>query len=245
MLRPQFSKHLYQDLSIFCEHVDNLIARVAEHGHSLVGLDMQPLFFRLTLDVSTTLLFDDSTYSLRADWAGKETEFAKHFAIAQDFVVQRFRYLNLYWLAGGRPFLKACASVHQFVDNIIERRETNLKAGVEGGRYYFIDAIANETQDRKALRSQLINTLLAGRDTTAVLLTWTLWVFAPSIEIQSELTLSSYLLPRYPDVLQRVRAEINSVFGPGEELTRDGIRKMKYLANVLKESMFSKTPSLI
>jgi len=49
-----------------------------------------------------------------------------------------------------------------------------MKAQDAGGRYVFIDAIAEESRDPNALRDQLVNILLAGRDTTACLLSWVL-----------------------------------------------------------------------
>lgn len=108
MLRPQFSRQQYQDLDILREHVDNLIACITESDQSL---DLQPLFFRFTLDTTSAFLFGESTYSLRANQAGEDVQFAESFDIAQDYVVQRYRYLDLYWLIGGRRFRDACASV--------------------------------------------------------------------------------------------------------------------------------------
>ncbi len=48
-LHPQFLRQQYQDLDILREHVDNLMYCILENGQSL---DVQPLFFRLTLDTS-------------------------------------------------------------------------------------------------------------------------------------------------------------------------------------------------
>lgn len=171
MLRPQFSRQLYQDLDILRTHVDDLIKCILDEGQSL---DLQPLFFRFTLDTTSAFLFGDSTYSLRANQSGEDIQFAESFDIAQDYVVQRYRYLDLYWLIGGRRFREACASVHHFIENIIDRRLTKQEKPSEHGRYVFIDAIAEDSRDRTALRDQLINILLAGRDTTACLLSWIL-----------------------------------------------------------------------
>ena len=172
MLRPQFSRQQYQDLDILREHVDDLIRCIPGKGQSL---DLQPLFFRFTLDTTSAFLFGESTYSLRANQSGEDVQFAESFDIAQDYVVQRYRYLDLYWLIGGRRFREACSQVHHFIENIIDRRLTKSKKSPEGnGRYVFIDAIAEDSRDRTALRDQLINIMLAGRDTTACLLSWTL-----------------------------------------------------------------------
>lgn len=61
------------------------------------------------------------------------------------------------------------------MDSIIDSRNEEYEEAMgEKDRYVFFDAIAESSKDRKALRAQLLNVLLAGRDTTACLLTWTL-----------------------------------------------------------------------
>ena len=172
MLRPQFARHQYQDLDILREHVDNLIGCIRAGGNAV---DLQPLFFRFTLDTTSAFLFGESTYSLKSNQSGEEMKFASNFDIAQDYVVQRYRYLDLYWLIGGRRFREACASVHHFIEDLIKRRQSASNNHTEKtGRYVFIDAIAEDVGNQTALRDQLVNIMLAGRDTTACLLSWIL-----------------------------------------------------------------------
>jgi len=62
--------------------------------------------------------------------------------------------------------------------------------------------------------------LLAGRDTTACCLSWTF-----------------RLLVRHDTVMDRLRREISSVMGNSEYPTREQIKRMPYLACVIKESL--------
>lgn len=57
-------------------------------------------------------------------------------------------------------------------------------------------------------------------------------------QIGSSLTgyLNSFLLVRYPEVLNKLRTEIESVTGDKTDLQREDLKQMPYLANVLKES---------
>lgn len=172
LLRPQFSRQQYQKLDVFSEHVDNLLACLSRADEVV---DLQPLFFRFTLDTTSAFLFGESTYSLKTSGFKNGIRFAHDFDIAQDYVAKRFRLLDLYWLIGGSKFREACRSVHGFVDNIIEKRQgSTLSSKNEDGRYLFFDVVAQDSKDPAALRGQLINILLAGRDSTASLLTWTL-----------------------------------------------------------------------
>lgn len=170
LLRPQFEHKQYDDLELFQEVVDNLISVLPENG----TVDLQPLFFRLTLDTTTAFLFGDSVDSLRASTTAGEPTFATAFNTAQDFVAKRLRLQDLYWLVGGRSFTAACKEVHRFADQIIDRNLSRHDEGSSPGKYVFLDFLEQHTSNRIELRSQIINILVAGRDTTACLLSWTL-----------------------------------------------------------------------
>jgi cytochrome P450 len=172
MLRPQLQHKQYESLGIFRTAVDDLVQRLQD---SSGVIDLQPLFFRLTLDTTTAFLFGESVRSLITPEAVGERTFATAFNTAQRWVTNRFRLLDLYWLIDGKEFRQACQDVHHFADQIIDR---NLSADriddKNAGNYVFLDTVAKVTTDRTALRGQIINLLTAGRDTTACLLSWTL-----------------------------------------------------------------------
>lgn len=92
LLRPQFARNQYKDLSVFKEHMDNLISNIPTKG-GIVNL--QPLFFRFTLDTTTAFLFGESVYSLSPDRSLDESEFANAFNIAQGYMARRFRLLDV------------------------------------------------------------------------------------------------------------------------------------------------------
>ncbi|KAL8781831.1 MAG: hypothetical protein Q9213_005833 [Squamulea squamosa] len=216
LLRPQFAHKQYDDLELFREVVDNLMRVLPEKGM----VDLQPLFFRLTLDTTTAFLFGDSVDSLRASNTAGESIFASAFNTAQDFLAKRMRLQDLYWLVGGRSFTAACKEVHRFADQIIDRNLSRDKEGRNSGKYVFLDFLEKHTATRTELRSQIINILVAGRDTTACLLSWTF-----------------FLLVRHPNVLAKLREEISSTLQGSTEITRSDLRHMNYLQNVLKETL--------
>lgn len=172
ILRPQFQHKQYENLEVFRPAVDDLIDRLQESSGTV---DLQPLFFRLTLDTTTTFLFGESVRSLATLEAIEDNSFASAFDTAQQWVTTRFRLLDLCWLINGREFRQACHDVHKFADQIIDRNLSSQRSTNEdSGRYIFLDTVAKTTSDRDALRGQVINLLAAGRDTTACLLSWTL-----------------------------------------------------------------------
>ena len=76
MLRPNFSRSQVGDLDTFETHVQHLINAIPRDGSTV---DLQPLFFRLTVDSATEFLFGESTNCLAP---GLETKSLDSFAEA-------------------------------------------------------------------------------------------------------------------------------------------------------------------
>jgi cytochrome P450 len=162
----------YENLDVFWDSVNSLIGIIRKASGVI---DLQPLFFWLTLDTTTAFLFGESVQSLTTPEAVGEQTFASAFNTAQQWVTKRFRLLDLYWLINPPEFRKACRDIHRFADQIIDRNLSSEREGDKAsGKYVFLDAVAQKSKDRTALRGQIINILTAGRDTTACLLSWTL-----------------------------------------------------------------------
>ncbi|KAF6232474.1 hypothetical protein HO173_009354 [Letharia columbiana] len=85
-------------------------------------------------------------------------------------------------------------------------------------RYVFLYELAKHSGNEKELRDQVINTLIAGRDTTASLMSSTLFV-----------------LSRRPDVWAKLHAEVATL--NGKPPTFDQIKDLKYLRNLLHEAL--------
>ena len=186
LLRKQFIRVQYQNLDHFHEHVDNLINRLPSSG----VVDLQPLFFDLALDTATALLFGRSVYSLRAgiDQHKENKLFAESFNIAQEGLAKRFRIAPWHFLYNPPAFRKACANVHRFVERYIQDLDLENSERRVVKKEGFIRQIAEESASLEELRDQLLNVLLAGRDTTACCLSWTLYVLGPEFPSNSVLT---------------------------------------------------------
>lgn len=218
LLRKQFARTQYQNLEHFREHVDNLIDCLpTPYG----VVDLQPLFFNLTLDTTTALLLGRSVHSLKGESGSTNRTFQENFNRAQEGLAKRFRIAPWQSLYNPTKFRNACADVHQFVDDYISEWDVRRKTGIQGSSSYgFIDELARASSGAQAVRDQLLNILLAGRDTTACSLSWTF-----------------RLLVRHPRAMSRLREEIISVIGEEHYPTREQIRRMPYLATVVKESL--------
>jgi len=181
LLRKQFVRAQYRDLRCLHEHAANLISCLPVDG----DVDLQPLFFNLTMDVVTELLFGRSVYTLRAqiDQAEENKVFAESFHVAQEGLAKRFRLAPFHFVYNPRSFREACKRVHEFVERYID--EQGFMEKTQFGKEdagddqqdpdsWFITQIAKGSASANDLRDQLLNVFFAGRDSTACCLSWTL-----------------------------------------------------------------------
>ena len=168
LLRRPFLKSHYQDLQGFREHTDSLIAGLAS---SSGVVDLQPFFFRFTLATTTALIFGQSVDGLE----DAQQTFAQDFDYASRISSIRSRLQDVYWAYNPARYKRACKGIKEFANGFVERalREKD-ETGSETDRYAFIRDLYDEMRDPLLVRDQLVNVLLAGRDTTACLLSWTL-----------------------------------------------------------------------
>jgi len=107
-------------------------------------------------------------------------DFGYAFDLSQSFLATRGRLSDKYWLHNPKEFKEACNSCHEFIDNIVHlalskklrTAQPEKQSEKQKEKYIFLEALVAETQDPIELRSQLLHILLAGRDTTASLLSW-------------------------------------------------------------------------
>ncbi|KAK4938643.1 hypothetical protein LTR10_020911 [Elasticomyces elasticus] len=144
--------------------------------------------------------------------------FGQNFDNMMRGVGYRTRMLDMYWLYDTPSFRRSIRGVHQFADHYVQLALSNQKPTLEKGsfsdgtedsssRYTFLTALAAETQDPVVLRSQLLNILLAGRDTTAGLIGYIFHILS---------------LPRNEQWYRWLRAAIIRDFGPYQQSPGQG-----------------------
>ncbi|KAL8993141.1 MAG: hypothetical protein Q9169_006573 [Polycauliona sp. 2 TL-2023] len=215
MLRRPFVKMHYQNLTSFGEHVEDLIQSLKQCSGVV---DLQPYCFRFTLATTTALIFGQPIKDYGND---TQHQFAMGFDYASLVSAVRIRLADFYWVYSPSGFTQSCTTVKEyatmFVDQAMKDRADATKMADE--RYAFIQDLYDEYKDPILVRDQLVNVLIAGRDTTAALLSWTF-----------------FLLVRHPPVLARLRQEISSVVGDNVTLDRSHIQRLRWLRCVINET---------
>ncbi|KAJ5113103.1 N-alkane-inducible cytochrome P450 [Penicillium angulare] len=214
LIRPGFTRSQVSDLETFETHVQALIKCLpTENG---VTVDLQPLFFNLTIDSATDFLLGHSVHTQGSAPGTASQEFSEGFDYAASFLHKREEVGKLAFLVGGRKFKEACANVHKFTDGYIHEA---LRGGNKVGRYNLLAELAEQSNDPIQIRNELLNILLAARDTTAGLLSS---VF--------------YLLSRNPEKWNKLNQEIEAMAG-GQIPDYKVLKEMPYLKAVLNETL--------
>ncbi|KAL8837179.1 MAG: hypothetical protein Q9170_002641 [Blastenia crenularia] len=224
LLRPNFARAQIADLDSFERHIRHLIEAIPRDGSTV---DIQELFFRLTIDSATEFLFGESTNCLAPGASTKNAkEFANAFNRSQEVAGDASRNIPLLTNLLPKPGVKRDIKyVHDFVDHYVQlglRRQRNRdieKSASKGGeRYVFLHELVQVIHDPIRLRSELLNILLAGRDSTASLL-GNVW----------------FMLARRPDVWAKLRQEVDDL--NGKRPTFEQIKNMRYLRYILNETL--------
>lgn len=132
----------------------------------------------------------------------------------------------LEWLGGRREYKKALSYLAELADGIIRDRIDSGQAGQVGDVLDIMLTTADKASGRQLdlvnIRQQMITFLAAGYDTTSGLLQFTL-----------------YYMLKNPDVLAKVYAEVDEVFGDDLSVipAATQIPQLKYLLQVMKEAL--------
>ncbi|KAK0641946.1 oxidoreductase-like protein [Cercophora newfieldiana] len=223
LVRPQFARDQINDLDLIERHVQQLFSAIdRSHQVSKEGwtpeFDLQPLFYNMALDITTELIYGYSAGSQdpngRAELPvipGYDTpdrqNIGMHMDAGKACVETRGALWKYRWLLPTKALNAHCAAVHKYSewfvrlrlqrgDNYLSKIESE-SGDVSKKRYVLLDELAKVTQDPVELRSQTLNILTAGRDTTAALMGW---IF--------------YFLSRHKDVFDKLREQTLNSFGP-------------------------------
>ncbi|KAG8959345.1 hypothetical protein FRC00_001703 [Tulasnella sp. 408] len=241
LARPYFARERVSDYNTFQRHSAKVCDILINHAKQSRPCDVQDLFARFTMDTAGEFLFgrdDFGTLDMPLTQPGAEMvegaksatveggygSFVNAFETAQVLITKRLA-MGPYGWAMAEFFNDSVKKHTRVVDSYLEpivrdavQRRKNLKPEEKGEYESFLDHLADSTSDVQLIKDQLLNILLAARDTTAQLLSWT-----------------CYVLALHPDIMDRLRQEVLATYGESEEPTFENIKTLKYLRAVLDE----------
>ena len=240
LARPQFTRENINDLEGTEKACRDLI-RVIEVDASqnwTQPVNLRPLLYRFTLDAATTFFFGKSVNSqliaagmheagLSAnDSRALSEDFDKAWTECSEWMAARIRLQGLYWLSNGPKYNKAVERVRDFANHYVQlalksHSQSKTEIDLQTRRFSLLEGLAQDTSNPIELRDQILSLLMAGRETTANLLSWTFLLLAQNRATQAKL-----------------RAAIQDTFGDGpESITFASLKSCAILQHVLLETL--------
>ncbi|KDR66458.1 hypothetical protein GALMADRAFT_259236 [Galerina marginata CBS 339.88] len=239
--RPFFTRERISDFEIYDRNCDLALKEAKKRLSEGYPIDFQDLVARFTLDSAAEFLFGGDVGSLSAGIPYPPAHVAKNppsfynhpstafvNAFMQGLVFAAMRTgMGAEWPLA--EFTRdRVAPLRKVVDKFTEplmqaaldQRERELSGKVKptDDEETLLAHLVKQTQDPKILKDELINLLVAGRDTTMCLLAFSL-----------------YMLAEHPDIETRLRQEIFEKVGPTESPGYEQMREMKYMRAFLNE----------
>lgn len=222
LIRPNFTRDQVADLTSFEHLIQDLFSLLPRDGETVV--DLQDLFFRYTIDSATEFLFGQSVGSLQMTQS--ELSFAQAFNYAQMAIITRATLGPLNMFYRDQKADKCNRICREFAQRFVEEavhavkseREDSEKGQHEAKRqkYIFSHQLASRISDKHRILDELMNVLLAGRDTTASLL--------------SNLF---FMLAKNPAIWDKLRREVAGL--QGRAPTYEELRNLKYVQCCINE----------
>ncbi|KAF9530962.1 cytochrome P450 [Crepidotus variabilis] len=242
MTRPFFTRERISDFEIYGRNCDLSLDLAKQRTREGEPIEFQDLASRFTLDAASEFLFGYNVSSLKAGIPypppsshKTPTSFASHpsnvfvraFTLAQTWAIERTALgndwpLREFWKDTVSPLRKVMDDFTEplMKESISKWEQEKAEGQVENEEedLNLLAHLVRHTQDPKILQDELVNLLVAGRDTTAGLITFSL-----------------YMITQHPDVEQRLRQEILEKVGPDAAPAYASMRDMKYMRAFLNE----------
>lgn len=222
LIRPTFTRDQVADLTTFEELIQDLFLLLPGDGKTVV--DLQDLFFRYTIDSATKFLFGQSVGTLKK--SESDLGFANAFHYAQEAIITRglLGPLNIFYR--DRKADECNRICREFAQEFVEeafhsvearkKEDDEKQTATKGRKHIFSHELAWRTSDKRRILDELMNVLLAGRDTTASLL--------------SNLF---FMLAKNPAIWDKLRREVAVL--EGRPPTYDELRSLKYVQYCINE----------
>lgn len=239
LLRPQFVRDQVSDLDLEERHVQNmLLALPVKSDGWTETTDLQPLNFNLTIDSASEFLLGNSVNcqlsaltgrneSLDAASTTANADFVAAFERSQDIISKAFRMNDWYSLGITKEYGATSKVCHDYIGHIVskalkDRTEKRFESR-EKEKYIFLEKLAEATQDPVEIRDQVLSILVAGRDTTASLISFLF-----------------LMLSQHQDALHKLRNIIIEDFGTYksiDKITFSSLKNCYYLQWCLNETL--------
>jgi len=209
LIRPAFARGEVANLSVLETHVQKLVNTIKSDE----PVDLQKNFYDFTIDYSSAFLLGEPVK------AGDETrDFGNAFDRCQQAVVKFWALGPFAAFLSKRKFKRDVKTVNSYVDQFVKLQLTTSQHESMPNKSIFIRELSKHVQDPEIIRSGLLNLLIAGRDTSAALLSNLFFTIA-----------------KRPDIFTKLKNEVAVL--NGQNPTLEDLKKLPYLKACINESL--------
>jgi len=198
-------------------------------NNNIINFDLQPWLTRFTTEIIGVVGFG-LEFGALDDKEEEDPEFVKHVNRIMSESTNILAYIPYYYLLptpGNKSIKKAVKAISIAATEVIKKRKqlieenNNNNENIQFPNDLLQIMIENDHFSSKSIISNAMGFLIAGSETTSISLAWTLFELAKNQDIQ-----------------EKARKEILSVINEDDkEITLKKIQQLKYLQNIIKESL--------
>uniref|UniRef100_A0A8C7LXY8 Cholesterol 24-hydroxylase n=1 Tax=Oncorhynchus mykiss TaxID=8022 RepID=A0A8C7LXY8_ONCMY len=228
IMDPAFSSlYLRGQMGAFNERAEKLMDKLADMADTNTAANMQHMFNCVTLDVITKVAFGVELDLLKES----DSPFPNAIEMCLKGMVHYVRDFTFQLYPKNKKFInevkKSCQLLRSTGRQWINERKMAVQNGEDVPKDILTqilktagkeENIAND--DEELMLDNFVTFFIAGQETTA-----------------NQLAFAVMELGRLPEILTKVRQEVDDVLGMKQEINFDDLGKMTYLSQVLKETL--------
>uniref|UniRef100_A0A8K9WTP7 Cholesterol 24-hydroxylase n=1 Tax=Oncorhynchus mykiss TaxID=8022 RepID=A0A8K9WTP7_ONCMY len=211
IMDPAFSSlYLRGQMGAFNERAEKLMDKLADMADNNTAANMQHMFNCVTLDVITKVTVTSCYPQIPT--------LPLHFIISESYIYLTFqnkKFIN--------EVKKSCQLLRSTGRQWINERKMAVQNGEDVPKdilTQILKTAGKANDDEEIMLDNFVTFFIAGQETTA-----------------NQLAFAVMELGRLPEILTKVKQEVDDVIGMKQEISFDDLGKMTYLSQVLKETL--------
>ncbi|XP_057254947.1 cholesterol 24-hydroxylase isoform X1 [Pezoporus wallicus] len=224
IMDPAFSRtYLVGLMETFNEKAEELMEKLEEKADGNKEFSMLTMMNRVTMDVIAKVAFGLELNALSDD----QTPFPHAVTMVLEGMT-KMRIPFLRYMPGKQKLVKEVQESVRLLRRVGKECLDQRREAIQSGKEDTLDILTQilkgdaleETRDDENILDNFITFFVAGHETTA-----------------NQLSFTVMALAQHPEILERLQAEVDDVLGAKRDLDYEDLGKLTYLSQVLKESL--------
>uniref|UniRef100_A0A665VVJ6 Cholesterol 24-hydroxylase n=1 Tax=Echeneis naucrates TaxID=173247 RepID=A0A665VVJ6_ECHNA len=223
IMDPAFSSlYLRGLMGTFNERAEKLMSKLSDFADNEKEVNVLQVVNHVTLDVIAKVAF-----GVDLDLIENSSHFPKAIETCLKGMIYYVRDLLFEYKPTNKPFInevrEACKFLRKTGAQWINERKTAMQNDEDVPKDILTQIIKAETmtaEDEEFMLDNFVTFFIAGQETTA-----------------NQLAFCIMELQRHPDILEKVKKEVDSVIGMKHDISYENLGELTYLSQVLKETL--------